>query len=176
MMLSRDPEGFAFYYYCRRSIVFVFCLILCEADSGGDVFFCTAAFWRDIGAGRAGGWRVLGVWQVDRPYYNLPGYYYLHREIPFYDAYSGRVINKDMETISASVSHIVSGDSNLAIPGYTVEKKFGDIQIWCRDEKEVPVRQWEAYNPINVGGVEQIMKQVDPNAPKPPANMGIKWR
>ena len=118
---------------------------------------------------------VLGVWQVDRPYYNLPGYYYLHREIPFYDAYSGRVINKDMETISASVSHIVSGDSNLAIPGYTVEKKFGDIQIWRRDEKEVPVRQWEAYNPI-IGGVEQIMKQVDPNAPKPPANMGIKWR
>ena len=52
---------------------------------------------------------VLGVWQVDRPYYNLPGYYYLHREIPFYDAYSGRAINEDMETISASVSHIVSG-------------------------------------------------------------------
>ncbi len=118
---------------------------------------------------------VLGVWQVDRPYYNLPGYYYLHREIPFYDAYSGRVINKDMETISASVSHIVSGDTNLAIPGYTVEKKFGDVQIWRRDEKEAPVRQWEAYNPI-IGGVEQIMKQVDPNAPEPPANMGIKWR
>ena len=37
---------------------------------------------------------VLGVWQVDRPYFNLPGYYYLHREIPFYDAFSGRVINK----------------------------------------------------------------------------------
>ena len=43
---------------------------------------------------------VLGVWQADRPYFNLPGYYYLHREIPFYDAFSGRVINKDMETIS----------------------------------------------------------------------------
>ena len=118
---------------------------------------------------------VLGVWQVDRPYYNLPGYYYLHREIPFYDAYSGRVINKDMETISASVSHIVSGDTNLAIPGYTVEKKFGDVQIWRRDENEAPVRQWEVYNPI-IGGVEQIMKHVDPNAPTPPANMGIKWR
>ena len=107
--------------------------------------------------------------------YNLPGYYYLHREIPFYDAYSGRAINEDMETISASVSHIVSGDTNLAIPGYTEEKKFGDIQIWRRDEKEVPVRQWEAYNPI-IGGVEQIMMRVNPNAPTPPANMGIKWR
>ena len=119
---------------------------------------------------------VLGVWQVDRPYYNLPGYYYLHREIPFYDAYSGRAINKDMETISASVSHIVSADTSLAIPGYTVEKKFGDVQVWRRDENEAPVRQWETYNPIIVGSVEQIMKQVDPNAPKPPDNMGIKWR
>ena len=118
---------------------------------------------------------VLGVWQVDRFYYNLPGYYYLHREIPFYDAYSGRVINKDMETISASVSHIVSADTSLAIPGYTVEKKFGDVQVWRRDENEAPVRQWEVYNPI-IGGVEQIMKQVDPNAPEPPDNMGIKWR
>ena len=118
---------------------------------------------------------VLGVWQVDRFYYNLPGYYYLHREIPFYDAFSGRVINKDMETISASVSHIVSADTSLAIPGYTVEKKFGDVQVWRRDENEAPVRQWETYNPI-IGGVEQIMKQVDPNAPEPPDNMGIKWR
>ena len=28
---------------------------------------------------------VSAVWQVDRPYFNLPGYYYLHRTIPFYD-------------------------------------------------------------------------------------------
>ncbi len=117
---------------------------------------------------------VLGVWQADRPYYNLPGYYYLHREIPFYDAFSGRVINKDMETISASVSHIVSGDINLTIPGYTVEKKFGDVQIWRRDENEAPIRQWEVYNPI-IGGVEQIMARVDPNAPTPPPNMGIRF-
>ena len=117
---------------------------------------------------------VLGVWQADRPYYNLPGYYYLHRKIPFYDAYSGRVINKDMETIRASVSHIVSGDINLTIPGYTVEKNFGDVQIWRRDENEAPIRQWEVYNPI-IGGVEQIMKHVDPNAPTPPPNMGIRF-
>ena len=118
---------------------------------------------------------VLGVWQVDRPYYNLPGYYYLHREIPFYDAYSGRAINEDMETISASVSHIVSGDTNLAIPGYTVEKKFGDIQIWRRDENDAPIRRWEVYNPIIVGGLDQIMAQVNPNAPTPPPNMGIRF-
>lgn len=118
---------------------------------------------------------VLGVWQVDRPYYNLPGYYYLHREIPFYDAYSGRAINKGLEITAASVSHIVSENTNLAIPGYSVEKKFGDVQIWRRDENDVPIRQWEVYNPINVGNAEQIMARVDPNAPKPPPNNGIRF-
>ena len=117
---------------------------------------------------------VLSVWQADRPYYNLPGYYYLHRAIPFYDAFSGRVINKDMETIAASVSHIVSGNPNLTIPGYTVEKQFGDVQIWRRNENDAPIREWEAYNPI-IGGVEQIMTRVNPNAPTPPPNMGIRF-
>ncbi len=118
---------------------------------------------------------VLGVWQVDRPYYNLPGYYYLHREIPFYDAFSGRVINKDMETIRASVSHIVSGNPNLTIPGYSVEKRFGDVQIWRRDENDAPIRQWEGYNPIIIGGLDQIMTRINPNAPEPPPNSGIRF-
>ncbi|MXZ11198.1 MAG: hypothetical protein F4Y79_17370 [Gemmatimonadetes bacterium] len=118
---------------------------------------------------------VLGVWQVDRPYFNLPGYYYLHREIPFYDAFSGRVINKDMETIRASVSHIVSENADLTIPGYTVEKQFGDVQIWRRDENDAPVRHWEGYNPIVVGGLDQIMTRINPNAPKPPPDLGIRF-
>ena len=120
---------------------------------------------------------VLGVWQVDRPYFNLPGYYYLHREIPFYDVHSGRAINKGLEITAASVSHIVSADTRLAnpIPGYTVEKQFGDVQIWRRDENDAPIRQWEAYNPVVVGGLDQIMKQVDPNAPAPPPNNGIRF-
>ena len=118
---------------------------------------------------------VLGVWQADRPYYNLPGYYYLHREIPFYDAFSGRVINEDMETIAASVSHIVSENADLAIPGYTIEKKFGTVQIWRRDENDTPIRQWEVYNPIVVGGLDQVMKRINPNAPKPPPDLGIRF-
>lgn len=119
---------------------------------------------------------VLGVWQVDRPYFNLPGYYYLHRAIPFYDAYSGREINKGLEITAASVSHIVSENPNLAIPSYTVEKRFGDVQIWRRDENDAPVRQWETYSPVVVGGLEQVMKQINPGAPEPPANMGIKMK
>ncbi|MCY3680024.1 MAG: hypothetical protein OXH16_01410 [Gemmatimonadetes bacterium] len=118
---------------------------------------------------------VLGVWQVDRPYYSLPGYYYLHREIPFYDVFSGRIINKDMETVRASVSHIVSDNADLAIPGYAVEKQFGTVQIWCRDENDAPVRQWAGYNPIVVGGLDQIMARINPHAPEPPDNSGIRF-
>lgn len=118
---------------------------------------------------------VLGVWQVDRPYYNLPGYYYLHREIPFYDAFSGRVINKDMETIRASVSHIVSENADLTIPGYSVEKQFGTVQIWRRDENDAPIRQWAVYNPIIIGGLDQVMKRINPHAPIPPDNSGIHF-
>ncbi|MCY3869215.1 MAG: hypothetical protein OXG87_06625 [Gemmatimonadetes bacterium] len=121
---------------------------------------------------------VLGVWQADRRYFNLPGYYYLHREIPFYDAFSGRAINKGVEITAASVSHIVAADTSLTnpIPGYTVEKEFGDIQIWCRDENDAPIRQWEVYSPITVDILEQqIMMRVDPNAPKPPPDLGIRF-
>lgn len=118
---------------------------------------------------------VLGVWQVDRPYYNLPGYYYLHRAIPFYDTFSGRAINKGLEITAASVSHIVSENANLTIPGYSVEKKFGDVQIWRRDENDAPIRQWEVYNPIIIGGLDQVMKRITPNAPDPPPNSGIRF-
>lgn len=118
---------------------------------------------------------VLGVWQVDRPYYNLPGYYYLHREIPFYDTFSGRAINKGLAITAASVSHIVSENANLTISGYTVEKKFGDVQVWRRDENDAPIRQWEVYNPIIIGGLDQVMKRINPNAPEPPPNNGIRF-
>lgn len=63
----------------------------------------------------------------------------------------------------------------IAQAGGVSSKYFLPVLLFvvCND---APVRQWEAYNPIIIGGLEQVMKQVDPNAPEPPANMGIKWR
>ena len=117
---------------------------------------------------------VLGMWHADRAYFNTPGYYYLHHKIPFYDFSTGRVINTGIEMTLASVSHIVAEDPNVVIPDYTVVKQFGTLRIWRRDENDAPVRQWEAYTPT-ITGVEQIMAQVNPNAPKPPDNMGIRF-
>ena len=118
---------------------------------------------------------VLGVWQVDRFYFNSPGYYYLHRKIPFYDAFSRRGMNMDAETIVASVSHVVSADPNLVIPGFTVEKEFGGIRIWRRGEAQAPIPRWEVYAPVVATDLEQVMRQIDPDAPAPPDNMGIRF-
>ena len=119
---------------------------------------------------------VEAVWQVDRPYYNTPGYYYLHRAIPFYDAHTGRGINQDLATVSASVSHLVSELSGLAVPGYSLERTFGSVRILRRNAIETPVRRWRDYTPVIADEfVRGIMRQVDRGAPAPPANAGIRF-
>ena len=42
---------------------------------------------------------VNGVWQVDRRYHGLPAYYYLHKDIPFYDASTGRGLRGNVEAV-----------------------------------------------------------------------------
>ena len=124
---------------------------------------------------------VSAVWQVDRPYFNLPGYYYLHREIPFYDANTGRLIFADqekteLEAIVASVSHIVSADPATSIPGYSVEKTFDTIRILRRDADEPTVRPWQEYAPTITGGTfTKVMRKLYPDAPIPPTNSGIRF-
>ena len=94
---------------------------------------------------------VKGVWQVDRPYFNLPGYYYLHQDVPLYDRQTGlQMIGTDAEGIRATVSHIVSGDPATSIPGYSVEREFGGIRILRRDDNGGDVRNWEARTPTLV--------------------------
>ena len=78
---------------------------------------------------------VSGVWQVDRAYFNLPGYYYLHRKIPFYDRFTGRGLKGNLEAVSSRVSHILSADPGISVPGYSLEKEFGEVRILRRDRK-----------------------------------------
>ncbi len=124
---------------------------------------------------------VTGVWQVDRAYFDLPGYYHLHRAIPFYDANTGyRSFSDDgrldLETIMASVSHIVSADPATSIPGYSVERTFGPIRVLRRDGRETRIRPWEEYAPTITGGVfTDLMRQLYPDAPAPPPNSGIRF-
>ena len=78
---------------------------------------------------------VSGIWQVDRAYYNLPGYYYLHRKIPFYDGVTGSSLKGNVETVSSLVSHIVSADPGFSVPGYSLEQEFGEVRILRRDRE-----------------------------------------
>ena len=124
---------------------------------------------------------VSAVWQVDRPYFNLPGYYYLHHTIPFYDTNTGRLIFADqerteLEAIAASVSHIVSADPTTSVPGYSVEKTFGTIRILRRDANEPVIRRWQEYAPTITGGTfTKVMRRLYPEMPTPPSNSGIRF-
>ena len=124
---------------------------------------------------------VTAVCQVDRPYINLPGYYYLHRAIPFYDADTGRLIfagqeRTELEAIASSVSHIVSADPTTSVPGYSVEKIFGPIRILRREANEPAIRLWQEYVPTITGGIfTKVMRKLYPSAPTPPSNLGIRF-
>ena len=120
---------------------------------------------------------VGAVWQLDRPYSSTPGYYYLHRAIPLYDASTGNdMVNRDLATVSASVSHLVSTDRELTVPGYSPDRRFGSIRILRRDAAEPPVRRWQEYAPVIVFDVvARVIPPIDPGAPAPPPNAGIRF-
>ena len=127
---------------------------------------------------------VSAVWQVDRPYFNLPGYYYLHRAIPLYETDTGRLIFADqeqtemegMEALAASVSHIVSADPATSAPGYSVEKTFGSIRVLRRDADEPAIRRWQEYAPTLTDAIStKVMRKLYPDAPIPPSNFGIRF-
>ena len=117
---------------------------------------------------------VTAVWQPDRPYFKLPGYYYLHRRIPFYDQSSGSALRNSAMT-SVLVSHIVTEDPDHSVTGYSLDREFAGVRVLRRDRDGPPVRRWLDYTPTMVDGpVVQIMAWTDPDAPAPPPNWGIR--
>ena len=125
----------------------------------------------------AGAPDVFGVWEIGRPYHALPGYYYLHRTVPYYDWATGRDNNLyDVKTLLASVSHVVTRDQNLAIPGYVEEKDYGDFRILRREENKTPVRRWSSFTPtVADDGFGKAFRRLYPDAPPSPANSGIRF-
>ena len=119
---------------------------------------------------------VKAVWEPDRLYLQLPGYYYLHREIPFYDSSTGRAFIPDVAALHASVSHIVSANPALTVPGYSVERQYGHLRILRRDENHRPVREWHSYSPTIVYYTERYaLSRLYPSLPVPPVNGGIRF-
>ena len=120
---------------------------------------------------------VEAVWQIDRAYLATPGYYHLHRKIPFYDSQTG-VANDlhRLETLRVSASHIVTELPDLVVPGYAVEKAFGNLRILRREENDAPIRRWEEYRPFIPNTYnEEFLRRVFPDAPAPPADFNIRF-
>ena len=116
------------------------------------------------------------MWQVDRPYFSLPGYYYLHRDVPLYDMDTVRLIGPEVEEIRACVSHIVTGDASTAVPGYSVEREFGGMRVMRADDNAGDVRQWEALTPTSIDDpIWGVMKRIASNPPPPPRHAGIRF-
>ena len=124
---------------------------------------------------------VKAVWDLDHDYLDTPGYYYLHREIPFYDRQAGfaNELHADLETLRASVSHLVTVRPDLAVPGYAVEKEFGGVRILRREEeggRRGEVRRWRDFTPTIAHTYGQgLMRRLYPEAPPLPANFNIRF-
>lgn len=119
---------------------------------------------------------VKSVWHLGRSYLNTPGYFYLHRRIPFYDLRAGRDLIPDMAALRATISHIVADNPNTSVPGYSLERAFGPLRVLRRDENERPVRQWHGHSPIIVYQNERyVLPRIDPDAPLPPEKWGIRY-
>ena len=118
---------------------------------------------------------VEAVWQPDRPHRQLPGYYYLHRALPLYDGEMRSVIERSGVDVTALASHLVTDRPTLPVSGYSVERTFGTVRILRRDVDAPPVRRWQEYAPVLISDInDTIMRRIDPQAPTPPANAGIR--
>ena len=121
---------------------------------------------------------VEAVWHVDRPYFNLPGYYYLHRKVPFYDSLTGNGHDfyDDLQAVRVSVSHIVTEDPGVSVPGYALDKEFGAVRVLRREAGEPPIRRWRHFAPTVTSAIDRrIMGRIDPDGPSPPADFGIRF-
>ncbi len=118
---------------------------------------------------------VAAVAHVHRQYHGTPGYYHLHRKIPFYDRDTLGLVGKNLPEFSASVSHVVSERPDLVLPGYSVEKAFGNIRIWRRENNDAPVRRWRSHTPIIDSHHTRVLRRLSPDAPAVPPDSGIRF-
>ncbi len=116
---------------------------------------------------------VKAVWQADRQYLTTPSYYYLHRKIPFYTQDLPVPGEKLKPRASSMVSHVVTQNPGFSIPGYSLEREFGDIRVLSRIRNELPVRQWEAHSPTFVESAYTFVIRIYTDAPPPPVGFGV---
>lgn len=119
--------------------------------------------------------RVGAVWHADRHYYNTPGYYHLHRDVPLYDRRTGGPIAHNPEAGRVMVTHIVTDEPDAGYPGFAEERTFGATRVLVR-VAGAPVPQWQRHVPVVVTPrVAAMMRSIDPAGPNPPPSVGIRF-
>ena len=71
------------------------------------------------------------------------------------------------------VSHVVTQNPGFSIPGYSLEREFGDIRVLSRIRNELPVRQWKAHSPTFVESAYTFVIRIYNDAPPPPVGFGV---
>ncbi|MDE0193196.1 MAG: hypothetical protein OXQ90_17725 [Gammaproteobacteria bacterium] len=118
---------------------------------------------------------VEAVWHADRRYYNTPGYYHLHRDVPLYDRSTGGPMASNPAFARAMVTHIVTGEPDARYPGFTEQRTFGSARVLAR-RAGAPVPSWQQHVPVLVSHrVAAIFERIDPDAPTPPPLAGIRF-
>lgn len=90
---------------------------------------------------------VKGVLHIDDPYFNTPGYYYLHHDVPLYDvrafreAVSGGAEPRELFTHFVARSGIADLPDMIALGGEGEEYVYGFVS------GEGEVRQWKSNTP-----------------------------
>ena len=123
--------------------------------------------------------RVEGVWHEDHNDHRLPGYYHLHRKIPWYDKVRGRAAGLDASStrLRSHATHVVTADPRYTVRGYRQVKRIGPYRILERTGAGPAVRRWTDYRPNMADSWKEarLLRRIRPGAAPAPECWGIRY-
>ena len=114
---------------------------------------------------------LLGVWYRDRSYASLPGYYFLHRAVPFYDVGATTICRFELypQRLRTAVSHILTHQPDYHPPGFVESTRYGALRVLRRVSLTPDVLPWAAHTPSAVWLFGSwLVRTILPDAPLPP--------
>ena len=92
---------------------------------------------------------LRGLWVPDRSHAVLPGYYYLHRDVPFYDADLCRGFSlSPFVDPQRFVAHVLTSDPSFALDGFRHVRSFGSVRFLTVIGRTDQVLRWRSHSPV----------------------------
>ena len=98
---------------------------------------------------------LRGVAHISDPYFNTPGYYYLHRKVPFYDAFTLKPVveaTPDPTELERRFSHIVGVGRLPPVPSFMPRPVEGEYQVSAATGKALATSKLASYSPVILSG------------------------